>query len=64
MHYLALAVGFGCGFLCAKTIEIVHHLRMQRELKRMSERDRSKIIQATAESILNKTKGDKHGDNK
>ena len=64
MHYLALAVGFGCGFLCAKTIEIVEHIRMTRHLKRMSERDRSKIIQATAESILNKTKGDKHGDNK
>jgi len=64
MHYLALAVGFGCGFLCAKTIEIVDHIRMTRHLKRMSERDRSKIIQATAESILNKTKGDKHGDNK
>jgi len=64
MQYLALAVGFGCGFLCAKTIEIVDHIRMTRHLKRMSERDRSKIIQATAESILNKTKGDKHGDNK
>ena len=64
MQYLALAVGFGCGFLCAKTIEIVEHIRMTRHLKRMSERDRSKIIQATAESILNKTKGDKHGDNK
>jgi len=64
MQYLVFAVGFGCGFLCAKTIEIVDHIRMTRHLKQMSEQDRSKIIQATAENILKRTKGDKHGDNK
>jgi len=55
MHYLALAIGFVCGFLCAKTIEIVEHIRMTRRLKQMSEHQRNKIIKATAESILKQT---------